>query len=228
MIGVLSGTGNTGGQVVKALKAKGADFKCIVRNPDAAREKLGADIALAQGDLADPASLDSAFQGLDTLYLLCGHSPSLGDLELNALAAAKNAGISYIVKSSGSEKGITPDAPSEILKMHHKVEEAVKTSGIDWAISRPNFFMSNLLNMAEPVAKMGKLITALPAETKLSMIHPADIGESVAELLINKNYVGDTCFLTGNVISMGDKSSHSGGGGFTICDNCFDLCFPRI
>jgi NAD(P)H dehydrogenase (quinone) len=38
----------------------------------------------------------------------------------------------------------------------------------------------------------------------LSMIHPADIGESVAELLTNKSYVGETCFLTGNVVSMGD------------------------
>lgn len=204
MIGVLGGTGNTGGQVVSTLKAKGADFKCIVRNPDAARDKLGAEVALVQGDLSDPASLNNAFQGVDTLYLLCGHSPSLAEMELNALEAAKNADISYIVKSSGSEKGITPNSPSEIMKMHYQVEEAVKQSGIDWTISRPNFFMSNLLNMAEPIAKIGKLITALPPETKISMIHPADIGESVAELLTAKNHLGETCFLTGGVITMND------------------------
>ena len=204
MIGVLGGTGNTGGQVVNALKAKGAEFKCIVRNPAAARDKLGADVALVQADLSDPSSLDTAFQGLDTLYLLCGHSPKLAEMELNALEAAKNAGVSFIVESSGSEKGITADAPSEILKMHHRVEEAVKQSGINWTISRPNFFMSNFLNMAEPVAKMGKLITALPPETKISMIHPADVGESVAELLTSKNYIGETCFLTGNAITMNE------------------------
>ena len=209
MIGVLSGTGNTGGQVVKALKTKGADFKCIVRNPDAAREKLGADITLAQGDLADPASLDNAFQGLDTLYLLCGHSPSLGDLELNALAAAKKAGISYIVKSSGSEKGITADSPSEIMKTHFHMENALRDSGIKWAISRPNFYISNLMGMAEPVANMGKLISALPPETTISMIHPADIGECVAELLTNQDRAGQEYFLTGPVVSMSEVTEAS-------------------
>lgn len=204
MIGVLGGTGNTGGQVVKALQGRGVDFKCIVRNPDAAREKLGAEVALVQGDLSDRASLDSAFQGIDTLYLLCGHSPNLLDLELNALDAAKDAGVTHIVKSSGSEKGVTPDSPSEIIKMHYHSEQAVMSSGIAWTIARPNFFISNLRNMAEPIAKMGKLITALPPETQISMIHPADVGESAAELLISKSYVGEKCFLTGKAVTLNE------------------------
>jgi uncharacterized protein YbjT (DUF2867 family) len=64
--------------------------------------------------------------------------------------------------------------------------------------------MSNLMGMAEPVAKMGKLITALPQETVISMIHPADIGECVAELLTNQDYAGQEYFLTGPRITMSD------------------------
>ena len=202
MIGVLGGTGMTGSQVVAALKAKGASFKCIVRDPAAAKEKLGADVELIQGDLSDPASLDSAFSGLDTLYLLCGHSPKLADFELNGLEAAKRAGIAYIVESSGSEKGVTADGPSDILRAHFKVEQAVKASGLRWAISRPNFYMSNLLGMAPPVANDGKLVTALPAETTISMIHPADVGECGAELLTGGGHDGEAPFLTGAAVTM--------------------------
>jgi uncharacterized protein YbjT (DUF2867 family) len=204
MIGILGGTGVTGSHVVAALKAKGGDFTCIVRDPDAAKIKLGDDINVVQGDLSDPTSLDSAMEGIDTLYMLCGHSPTLKVLELNGLAAAKRAGVSYIVKSSGSEKGISADSPSDIMKMHYEVENEVRVSGIKWAISRPNFFMSTLMGMTEPIAKMGKLITTLPPETTISMIHPADIGESVAELLTNQDRAGQEYFLTGPNITMGE------------------------
>jgi len=204
MIGVFGGTGNTGGQVVAALKAKGTDFTCIVRDPGAAKAKLGDDVKVVQGDLSDPSSLDGALEGIDTLYLLCGHSPKLAEFELNGLEAAKRAGVSYIVEASGSEKGITPDSPSQIMQMHYQVENKVRDSGIKWAISRPNFFMSNLMGMAEPVAKMGKLISALPLDTVISMIHPADIGESVAELLTNQERAGREYFLAGPAITMGD------------------------
>ena len=55
MIGVLGGTGVTGSQVVAALRAKGVDFTCIVRDPDAAKAKLG-DVNIVHGDLSKPDS----------------------------------------------------------------------------------------------------------------------------------------------------------------------------
>jgi uncharacterized protein YbjT (DUF2867 family) len=67
MIGLFGATGNTGGQVVAALKAKGAEFTCIVRDPDAAKSKLGDDVNVVQGDLSDPSSLDKSLEGIDTL-----------------------------------------------------------------------------------------------------------------------------------------------------------------
>jgi uncharacterized protein YbjT (DUF2867 family) len=204
MIGVLGGTGITGSQVVSALEAKGAKFKCIVRDPAKAAEKLGSEISFFQGDLSDPSSLDTAFEGLDTLYILCGHSPKLAEFEINGLEAAKRAGISYVVKSSGSEKGVTADAPSEIIRNHYVVEQEVRKGAIDWAISQPNFFTSNLLNMAGPVAAMDKLITALPMETTISMVHPADVGECAAVILMNKSYNGAAYYLAGAAITMGD------------------------
>jgi len=204
MIGVLGGTGMTGRHVVAGLKAKGAAFVCIVRDRAKAGEMLGAEVETVQGDFSDPSSLDSAFKGLDTLYLLCGHSPKLAESEINAIEAAKRAGIGYIVKSSASEKGVSPDAPSAILRSHYTIEQALKQSGIRWAVSRPNFFMSNLLNMAPPIAQDSKLVTALPPETVISMIHPADVGECGAELLTVGGHEGEALFLTGTPVTMAE------------------------
>ena len=202
MIGIFGGTGVTGSQVVAALKEKGADFTCIVRDLKAAKSKLGKDVKIVQGDLSDPLSLDAALDGLDTLYLLCGHSPILRDQLINGVEAAKRAGISYIVYSSGTESGIREDSPSEIMRMHFHVENAVRGSGINWAIARPNYFMSNLIAMAEPVVNFGKIIMPLPPETTISMIHPLDIGECVTELLTNQDRADQEYFLTGSAITM--------------------------
>ena len=46
MIGVFGGTGKIGGEVVKALRAKGVAFKCIVRDSQAAMQKLGGDVRI--------------------------------------------------------------------------------------------------------------------------------------------------------------------------------------
>ena len=57
MIGVIGGTGTTGRGVVAALQAKGADFRCLVRDLAKAAETLGSDVELVQADVDDPASL---------------------------------------------------------------------------------------------------------------------------------------------------------------------------
>ena len=63
--------------VARIEKARGVDFTCIVRDPDAAKAKLG-DVNIVHGDLSEPGSLGKALErGVDTLYLLCGLGPVL-------------------------------------------------------------------------------------------------------------------------------------------------------
>jgi uncharacterized protein YbjT (DUF2867 family) len=204
MIGVLGGTGVTGSQVVAALEKNEANFKCIVRDPERAKNKLGQKLKLVQGDLSDRKSLEKAMEGLKTLFILCGHSPMLQELELNALETAKEVGVSYVVKASGSEKGIKPDALSNIGRQHYFIEEAVKSSGISWAITRPNYFMSTLKGLAGPIAEKRKMITSMPLDTEISMIHPKDIGEATAQIIMEQKYSGGSYFLTGAVITLKD------------------------
>ena len=75
MIGVIGGTGITGSQLVAALQARAAEFRCIVRDPDAAKAKLGNDVQLVRGDLSDTSNLQSAMSGFDTLYICVDTAP---------------------------------------------------------------------------------------------------------------------------------------------------------
>lgn len=203
MIGLIGATGTTGRFVARALNDKGVAFKCIVRDPGKAAEVLGPDVETCPGDLADAASLDKAFQGLNKLYLLCGHSPVLAEQENNAIEAAKRSGISHIVLCSGNEKGISPDNPSIVMQQHYRSEQTLMKCGLEWTISRPNFFMSTLGGMAEAVIKADKFITTLPPESVVTMIDPADIGECVTEMLTGESHHGKKYFLTGAPVTMG-------------------------
>ena len=60
MIGVFGGTGKIGGDVVNALHAKSAPFKCIVRDPDKAAELDG-----VVGD----GIFQTGFNGLKTRFV---------------------------------------------------------------------------------------------------------------------------------------------------------------
>ena len=57
MIVVTGATGQAGSEVVRALAARGERVRALVRDPGPARRKLGANVELAVGDLADPRSV---------------------------------------------------------------------------------------------------------------------------------------------------------------------------
>lgn len=197
MIVVFGATGNIGSALTKELRGKGAAFKCVVRDPDAAQGKLGDAVELVKGDLADRASLDAALVGAEKVFLVCGHSPTLSDLEANALEAAKEAGAKYFVKCSGSTAGITPDAESVVGQAHYASEQAVKASGMDYTILQPNLFFQTLLAQAPMIANDSKMALPLAPDAPLAMIDTRDVGAVGAEILTSDGHAGQTYYLSG-------------------------------
>ena len=203
MIGVFGGTGKIGGDVVKALRAKNAGFKCIVRDPDSAAEKLGDDVALTPGDFSDIDSLVAAFEGLDKIFLVCGLDQNIARLEINAIEAAKRSGVSEMVKLSAAEPMINADSPTPVGRQHLTVEHALKESGLDWTILRPTFLMQNSLSQRLRVSTEHKLEMPLSPDTNVSMIDTRDIAACAAIVLTEEGHKGRTYTLTGVRITLG-------------------------
>ena len=204
MIGVFGGTGKIGGEVFKALREKGAPFKCIVRDPAAAAEILGDDVALTPGDLSDIDGLVAAFEGLGKVFLVCGLNPDLARLEINAIEAAKRSGVSGIVKLSAAEPMIDANSPTPVGRQHLAVEQALRESGLNWTILRPTFLMQNSLSQRVRVATEHRLDMPVPPDAQVSMIDTRDIAACAAAALTEDGHDGKTYTLTGVRHSLGE------------------------
>ena len=67
--------------------------------------------------------------------------------------------------------------PALIGQGHWKIEQGIRSSGLDWTFLRPGFFMQNFLNMAEMIKGMGKVMMPIPTDMGLGMIDVRDTAD---------------------------------------------------
>ena len=147
-IAVVGATGNTGRAVVKELKGLGQDPIALVRNPDKAREVLGADTKTAVADLGDKAALEKALRGVDSLFLTTAVNPNLAEQNTNAIDAALQAGVKYLVRLSAGTAVVGPDSLALAGRTHYAIDQRLRGLKIGWVILRPGLFMQNVLGQA--------------------------------------------------------------------------------
>src|SRR5262249_34728062 len=78
--------------------ADGAAARALVRNRQKAKNLPG--ISWVTGDLAKPETLPAAFEGAKTLFLVSSIGEDTVALQHNAIEAAREAGVTHIVKLS--------------------------------------------------------------------------------------------------------------------------------
>ena len=200
MIAIIGATGTTGKYLVQELAGKGVEFRCIVRDADRTREVLGDGVALATGDISEPATVEAACAGCDALFLLSPHNPALGQQQSDAVDAAKRAGVTRIVKLAG----MMTNADMRIPAQHAIAERYVEESGAAWTIIRPNFFMQNLLNTAGVVKGQGKMMMPFDPEVPIGMIDARDTAAVCATVLTEDGYAGKLLELTGGLVTLND------------------------
>ncbi len=189
MIIVLGATGTIGQLLVKQLEQLSQDYVVVARTPQKAQKILPAQ-KIRFGDLDKPESLNSAFKGGTSLFLLSGHG-------------AKKCGIKRIVKISGCEASIDAHSSSETGREHWRIEQHLKQSSDDYVILRCNFFMQNLLDQAASMVKSkNKIMMPFDKNTGFSFIDAQDIAACAAQALIEPKYAAKTFYLTGEQSSF--------------------------
>ncbi len=186
---VTGATGNIGSEVVRLLKENNADFIAATNS----RTIDGIDsISL---DFADTKSLETAMQGVSTLFMVLANHPDMITWGKNVIDAAKKCRVSHIVRSGGS----LADEKSAIgvRQALAATDTYLKESGIDYTITAPNFFMQNFINFHGDDYKNGALY--LPAgEGKVGWVDVKDIGAVNVSVLLNpEKYRNQTLTITG-------------------------------
>jgi len=183
MYAVVGATGNTGRAVVKELKSLGENPVCIVRNPDKAKEGLGADTKTAMAELDDRAGLQKGLAGAKRVFIVTGHNPKSADQQINVIEAARAAGAEYIVKVSGGRDVIGPNVESVNGQAHYQIEEHLKKTGLQWCILSPGLFMQNIMGQAASIKNDGKIVQPWPKDLPVALIDVRDTGALGARVL---------------------------------------------
>ncbi len=83
-------TGYVGGRLLSLLQQQGIPVRCVTRRPEALRDRVNATTEIVQGDVFDPESLQSAFEGVETAYYFVHSMGDNRDFEAQDRIAAEN------------------------------------------------------------------------------------------------------------------------------------------
>ena len=193
MILVTGSTGYIGSEVVRLLSQAGVPACALARNPDKGQRLPG--ISWVAGDLAKPETLPAVFADCTKLFLLTGNVENAAALQHNAIAAARQAGVTHVIKLSAF--GASSHSNSLIGRWHYQSEKELRESGLAWTMLRPHHFMQNLLAQAENISKDGVVYSAA-GEGKIPFIDTRDIAAVAVVTLTQSGHTGKKYVITGS------------------------------
>ncbi len=189
MILVTGATGNVGKELVRQLLEMKEAVRVFVRD-ERKVAYLGDRVEHAVGDLDKPETLQAAMQGVDRMYLMTYKTHQ----DINALAAAKQAGIKQVVKLSTLEAS---DAMIQVGKWHREREKIIEASGIDWTFLRPGMFMTNTIEWWAESIRHQNTVYFPGGKGKVAPVDPYDVAAVAAVALTQPGHAGRAYELTG-------------------------------
>jgi uncharacterized protein YbjT (DUF2867 family) len=194
---VTGATGMIGKAVVRKLEAHGAAVRALSRNAGQAESIFGPSVECVAGTYDDEASLKTAMDGVERVFVLCPIDPRLSRWEGNVVSAARSADVGHIVKLStaGVEwVGQAPPVPT-LWALHRESEQQIERAGLPFTHLRPDACMQNLLMFAAPIAT--GVYPAPTGEGQRAWIDVRDVADAAAVVLTEGGHEGRSYELTG-------------------------------
>lgn len=188
---VAGATGQLGQAVLRELKQRGYITQALARD---ARKLTGVAVdKVAVGDLTKPETLRQVGANVDAVISCAGAAMNVNDFgnrasfyeidyqgNLHLLAAAQRAGVKKFVYVSLAEASRLRH--TEYADAHEKFVEALRASGLSYAIVRPTGFFSFHLEILK-FAKKGRGIVIGSGACRTNPIHEADVAAACVDAL---------------------------------------------
>lgn len=196
-IAVTGATGHLGRLVLaELLDTQPADsLVAIVRDQAKAADLAGQGVDVRVAEYSDPAALETALQGVDTLLLIS--SSEIGQRfpqHKNVIDVAVKAGVKRLVYTSA------PKATTSALVLapeHKATEEYLSAAGIPFTVLRNNWYTENYLQQVDTARSTGTIVAAA-GEGRVASATRADLAAGAAVVLTTPGHDGKVYELGGD------------------------------
>jgi len=209
MILVTGATGQLGASVIEALlkKLPSSQIAALVRDEQKASHLAERGVSIRLGTYDDPASLDRAMAGIDSVLLIAGTDE---DNRLRqhqrVVDAAKKAGVRRIAYTSRALKDRSTLA-NQLMEGHFQTEDYIKASGLAYTLFRNILYMDTIPLFVGP-AVFDRGIHLPAGAGRVAFALRSEMGEAMANALLDPG-TGNTVYeLTGTEsYSFGDVAA---------------------
>jgi uncharacterized protein YbjT (DUF2867 family) len=188
---LITTAGKVGSEAARRLAQQGEPVRVLVRDPKKATALAQAGVDVAVGDLAVPASIDAAMQGVSAVVLV---SLAIPAQELNVVNSAVDAGVAHVVKITSKASA---DSPIARRRDQTEIENGLIASGLGYTLLRNNAYMQNFLMLAPAIAKTNSFGSST-GEGRIGMVETSDVAAVAAEIVASPAaHLGKTYWPTG-------------------------------
>lgn len=189
---VTGATGNVGSELIYGLQEAGVAFRVGAYDVDEAQQKFGETTEIVRFDFLDPATYATAFDGIERVFLV--RPPAISNVERDiapAVWSAVGAGVRQIVFLSIQGVENNPIVP------HHKIEQLILKTGMDYTFLRCGFFMQNLSTTHRAEIRDENKIALPVGKARTSFIDVRDIAAVAVRTLTEDGHANQRYTLTG-------------------------------
>lgn len=180
---VAGATGYLGGFVAEEFKSRGYPVRALARSPKKLEPIQHSLDEVVQSEITQPDTLEGVCDGIDVVFSSVGITKQKGNLTFKDVDYQGNKNLLEVARQAGVRKFIYTSVfrgPSllhlDIVKAHEDFVAALKGSGMDFTVVRPNGFFSDMgeyLRMAEK----GRVYLIGSGNNRINPIHGADLAE---------------------------------------------------
>lgn len=187
---VIGATGKVGRHVVDELSRAEATVRAFSRTPAG----LPPNVEAVRGDLTDPAGLEAALTGVESVFLVWPLLTAEAAPPVVEAIARHARRVVYL-----SAMSVRDDAAGQadpITSFHAELERLIAASGPEWTFLRAGGFAGNTLEWAEDIRRDG-VVRRPYGQAARSLIHERDIAAVAARALTSDGHAGQRYVLTG-------------------------------
>jgi len=189
---VTGASGNIGSVVAEHLIGQGKGVRVVGVDTGALETRFGGRADVGMLDFEDTQTFSKAVAGAKSLFLVRPPPISRVGPTINAfIDAAVTAGVVHVVFSS------VAGAESNSIVPHHRIEQHLFGSGVDWTILRPGFFIQNLATAYRRDTVEDDRIYVPAGSGSVAFVDTGDIGEIAALAMVDPAHRGQAYHLTG-------------------------------